>query len=487
MNRRSFIEKSACAVFGLGAAANSVWSGGLVQSGQRPNILLINADDLGWADLSFMGSSFYETPNIDRLAEQGMVFTDAYAAASNCAPSRACLYTGQYGPRHGVYTVNNSDRGNSSFRRLIPIENTMYIEPENTTFAHLLNDAGYQTIHLGKWHVSEDPKPHGFEINVGGWRLGSPRGGYFSPYRNPALEDGPEGEYLTYRLGDEALAFLEQRDRDRPFLMSLQFYTPHTPLQAKPEVIRKYRQKEGDEHHRNPTYAAMIEHMDNVVGRLMDKLDELELSANTLVVFTSDQGGLCRVTSQYPLRAGKGAYYEGGIRVPMIVRWPGMVAAGSRNSDMVGQIDLYPTFLEAAHVSVPQDKLLDGVSLLPILTGSGELEDRAMFWHFPIYLQPSGGDRRQYRDVLFRTRPGSVIRYGRYKLHEYFEDGGLELYDLENDIGERNNLADSLPEVRDALHTKLKAWREETGAEVPTELNPEFDEESERNARRRRG
>ncbi len=431
--------------------------------------------------MSFMGSSFYETPNLDRLAKQGMVFSDAYAAASNCAPSRACLYTGQYTPRHGVYTVNNSDRGDSRYRRLIPVQNTDFIKPENTTFAHVLNHAGYETIHLGKWHVSENPKPHGFELNVGGWRHGSPRGGYFSPYRNPALEDGPEGEHLTYRLVDEAINFLEQRGQDRPFLMSMQFYIVHTPIQAKREVIQKYRQKQGDKHHSNPIYAAMVEHLDDNVGRLLDTLDDLDLAENTLVVFTSDHGGHSSFTSQHPLRGGKGTYYEGGIRVPFIVRWPGKVVAGTRSNEMIGQIDLYPTLLAAAQVPAPQDKILDGVSLLPVLTGKGRLDERAMFWHFPVYLQPAGAPE-EYRDVLFRTRPGSAIRHGRYKLHEYFEDGGLELYDLTSDIGERNNLADRLPLIRDSLHAKLKAWREKTGAEMPTDPNPEFDQNAERRA-----
>lgn len=439
----------------------------------KPNIVYINIDDLGWTDLSCMGSTYYQTPNIDRLASQGMTFTNAYAPASNCAPSRACCITGQYAPRHHVYTVQNSDRGPSHLRKLIPTPNTLSIQEDNLTFGDALKAGGYKTCIVGKWHVSEDPTRNGFDVNIAGCHWGHPHGGYFSPYGNPQLEDGPEGEYLTDRLTTEAIQFVEAH-REEPFFLYFPYYIVHTPLQAKEETIEKYRQMEGTEAHNNPEYAAMIEHMDHNIGRLMDTLDTLGLTENTLVLFTSDNGGCYKISKQWPLRAGKGAYYEGGIREPMFVRWPGQIEAGSRCDEPVSGIDYFPTFLEAAGLEPPEEKVLDGKSLMPLLTGAGTLGERPLFWHFPVYLQ-NGND--ETRDPHFRTRPGSVVRLGDWKLHQYFEDGELELYNLADDIGEQVDLAATHPEKAKELHTMLSEWRRELDAPVPTELNPDFGRE----------
>ncbi|MEX2381719.1 MAG: sulfatase [Opitutales bacterium] len=446
---------------------------------ERPNILFINVDDLGWTDLGFMGSTYYETPHIDQLAAEGMIFKNAYAPAANCAPSRAVVFTGQYGPRHGVYTVGNSDRGQARFRQLVPTPNMLYIEEENLTFVSLLKDAGYATCHIGKWHISGDPLKHGFETNIGGWEFGHPRGGYFSPYRNPALADGPEGEYLTDRITEEAIGYLEGLDQQRPFFLSMQFYTVHTPLQAKSETVAKYEAKLPTANHFNPVYAAMIEHMDTSVGRLLGTLDDLGIRDNTMILFTSDNGGIYEVSRQSPLRGEKGSYYEGGIREPMVIRWPGRVSPGSRSDAPVSGVDFYPTFLEVAGIEPPEDKVLDGVSLIPLVTETDTIPERALHWHFPVYLQAYGQGNVETRDLLFRTRPGAVMRLGRWKLHEYFEDGALELYDLHADIGERQNLSEILPEKTEELHGLMKDWREKTGAPVPTERNPRYDAEAE--------
>ncbi|MDP7061324.1 MAG: sulfatase-like hydrolase/transferase [Planctomycetota bacterium] len=437
----------------------------------KPNILYINVDDLGWMDLTVQGSAFYETPHIDRLAAQGMTFTNAYAAAANCAPSRACSLSGQYSPRHGVYTVGSAARGKSKNRKLIPIKNTLFLNDDNLTIADILLAEGYATATIGKWHVSEDPLQNGFEVNIAGGHWGSPsHGGYHSPFDFPNCVQEEEGEYLTDRLTDEAIAFMSEQ-RDQPFFLYLPFYTVHSPLQAKADKKAKYKQKAANEAHRNASYAAMIESLDENVGRLMATLEELGLSDKTLVLFTSDNGGVWNTSKQWPLRAGKGSYYEGGIREPLFVRWPGRVEAGSRSDVPVHGVDFFPTFAEAAVAPIPKQKILDGVSLMPLLLQTGTLDERALFWHFPIYLQ---GGNAETTDPLFRTRPGSVVRLGDWKLHEYFEDGRIELYNLRDDIGEKKNLIAEHPDKAMSLMGRLRDWRARTNAPVPTELNPDY-------------
>ena len=441
----------------------------------RPNIIYINVDDLGWSDLGYQGSSYYRTPNIDRLASQGMIFTAAYAPAANCAPSRASCLTGQYSPRHGIYTVGSSERGKTEDRKIIPVKNTLHIRPDNLTVASVLRDSGYRTCSIGKWHISKDPLQNGFDINIAGGDWGGPyHGGYHSPYDYPECSMKEPGEYLTDRLTGEALAFIE-KNRAQPFFLYLAYYTVHSPLQAKPEKEREFQKAGKTEAHNNTAYAAMISSLDDGIGRITQSLDSLGLSENTLLLFTSDNGGVWKTSKQWPLRAGKGSYYEGGIREPMIVRWPGRVQPGSVCHVPVCGIDFFPTFLAAAEIESPEGKILDGVSLMPLLLGKGTIPERPLFWHFPIYLEAYFKDEPfETRDAKFRTRPGSAMRLGKWKLLEFFEDEGLELYNLEDDIGEKKNLAESNPAITADLQAMLQGWRAETSAPVPGELNPEY-------------
>lgn len=433
----------------------------------KPNVVFFLIDDLGWKDAGFMGSRFYSTPNVDRLAKQGMVFTAAYSNGPNCAPTRACLMSGWYSPRHGIYTVGSSERGRARNRKLIPIKNTRTLASNVVTLAESLKAAGNVTAHMGKWHLGPDPTTQGFDVNIGGNRTGSPRGGYFSPYRNPQLPNGPKGEYLTDRLTDEALKFLDA-NRTKPFFLYLAHYAVHTPIQAKSDLTEKYRKRKGDRYHNNPKYAAMIDSVDQSVGRVLKKLDDLKLAKNTIVIYTSDNGGYGPVTSQHPLRGSKGMLYEGGIRVPLIVRWPGHTKPGRRSDVPVASIDFYPTLLEAAGVK-RTGRLLDGESLVPLLEQTGSLKRKALFWHFPAYLQAYRGMKGPWR-----TTPAGAVHAGDWKLIEFFEDGRLELYNLKDDIGESKDLAKSRPEKTRELHTLLQAWRKSVKAPVPTEKNPAY-------------
>ncbi len=447
----------------------------------KPNIIYINADDYGIMDIGY-NSDRYQTPNLDRLAKEGMVFTEAYAPAANCAPSRACVMSGQYGPRHGVYTVNNSDRGKAQHRKLVPIKNTLHLDDEMVTIPEALKAGGYKTIHLGKWHLGEDPCTQGFDYNVGGGASGSPYGGYFVPFKGPMAKynEFGKGTHSGDIFADKAIDFLKEHG-DEPFFMHMAYYLVHSPIQKVPGMVEKYE----DIENLNAAYASMVEKMDESIGKIIAELDALGLRDNTLVLFTSDNGGICKTSSQAPYRAGKGSYFEGGIREPMLVRWPAKVKAGTTCNVPVIGIDFFPTFLEAAGLPVPQGKVLDGTSLMPLLSQKGTLPDRALYWHFPIYLQKYAGVEDESHDSLFRTRPGSVVHLGKWKLHEYFEDGRLELYNLDADIGERTNLAAKMPEKVTELHTLLKEWRTEVDALVPTELNPKYDEAADLTARKR--
>ena len=430
----------------------------------KPNIVLFYIDDLGWKDVGFNGSRYYETPHIDRLASEGIIFTDAYANAPNCAPSRASLMTGLYTPRHKIYTVGSSARGREEDRRMVPVANTTDLALDYVTLAEALKEAGYATGHFGKWHLGRTgfhPEDQGFDVNVGGYFSGSPRGGHFSPYNNPALADGPEGEYLTDRLTDEALAFVSV-NAERPFFLYLAHYAVHTPIQAKMDLTAKYADKPPDGGQENPVYAAMIESTDQSVGRVLDRLEALGLDDDTVVIFYSDNGGAMQATSNEPLRGHKGMLYEGGIRVPLAVRWPARIAPGRVESTPVIGIDLYPTLLEIAGAE-RRDQQLDGVSLLPLFTGADSLSARSLFWHFPAYLEMP----RRFGGP-WRTTPAGAIRRGDYKLIEFFEDGSLELYDLGSDMQETTNLAQSMPDVAEALHDRLKVWRAEVGADMPS-------------------
>ena len=437
---------------------------------ELPNIVLIVADDLGWKDLGFMGSSYYETPNLDLLAGEGMVFLQAYAAAANCAPSRACMMTGMYTTAHGIYTVASSERGDPRTRRLIPATNTDTLHNRFFTLAEALKQAAYTTVNIGKWHLGYDPCTQGMDYNVGGSIWGHPKS-YFAPYIQPNLE-APEGEYLTDRLTEEAMVFMEQNSR-KPFFLYLPYYAVHTPIQAKAGLEQKYVNKGAASCQDNASYAGMVDNLDSCIGRLMEELDILGLSENTLVIFTSDNGGIREISCQDPLRSGKGSYYEGGIRVPLIFRWPGIIENGSVSKESVINLDFYPTLMQITGQESPAN--LDGLSLWPLLSGEDGLIERPIFFHFPVYLQAYKKGYDDGRDPLFRTRPGSVIIEGDRKLHYYYEDGGTELYNLNSDPGERKNMA-SINTIKTAeLLAKLEAWLKEEQAPVYFELNPHFD------------
>ncbi len=444
----------------------------------KPNILFILIDDLGWKDLGYMGSCFYETPHINQLANNGIIFTNAYAPAANCAPSRACIMSGKYPSRHGIYTVGSSERGRAEDRKLIPVINTTTLADSIVTIAETLKSGGYRTAHIGKWHLGEDPCNQGFDLNIAGSHEGHPKS-YFSPYRNLKLEDGPEGEYLTDRLTDEAIHFMSENSPDKtgkPFFLYLSYFTVHTPLQGKEKLIEKYKLKRGCEGQNHAVYAAMVESADQNVGRLIEALTEIGLRENTLVIFFSDNGGIVKFSSQHPLRAGKGSYYEGGIREPLLISWPAKLPMGKIIDTSVSGIDFYPTMLDAAGLDTNPKLVLDGESLLSLITKRKKLKRKALFWHFPIYLEAYDPDKDQSRDSLFRTRPGSAIRKGNWKLHEYFEDGGMELYNLESDPGESDNLVDKKPHKTKQLYRLLEQWRENTNAPVPKDLNPKYRE-----------
>jgi len=427
---------------------------------QKPNIVFILTDDLGWTDLSCMGSTFYETPNIDRLATQGMRFTDNYAACCVCSPSRAAILTGRYPARlHLTDWLVGGPPPNMKFS--IPAW-TKHLSLEAPNLANSLKAAGYVSASIGKWHLG--PKPYwpekqGFDVNVAGCDKGQPPS-YFAPYKIPTLSEGPKGEFLSDRLTDEAIQFIEQ-NKDKPFFLYLPHYAVHRPTMAKPAVIAKYKAKADPKSpHHNPVYAGLIESVDDSVGRLLAKLDELKLADNTLVIFTSDNGGLTNDTSNAPLRKGKGWSYEGGVRVPLIVKWPGVTKPGSVcNAPVIG-VDFYPTLLALAGVTPPPGPV-DGESFEPLLRGSGTMKREAIFWHFPHY---RGGG----------TLPYSAIREGDWKLIEFLEDMSVELYNLKLDIGETKDLAATMPDKVNALRKKLHDWRDQVGAQMLTP-NPKYD------------
>jgi arylsulfatase A-like enzyme len=468
MKRRDFLK-----AIGVGTASLAMQGYGMRPeliaaepvSKKKPNFVFIIIDDLGWRDIGLMGKArglgqpmlYYETPNIDKLAGQGVVFTSAYANAPNCAPTRACLMSGQYTPRHGVYTVGTSQRGKANMRKLIPTPNKTTLDSKVVTIAEALKPGGYTSACIGKWHLGDKapfrPEDQGFDVVIQ-----RTHEGHFTA----------DGEYLTDRLTDESIKFIEA-NKNKPFFLYLAHYAVHTPIQAKKELIEKYKKKKPSAGHNNPTYAAMIESVDQSVGRIMDKLDELGLTENTAVFFFSDNGGHGNMTSMAPLRGSKGMLYEGGIRVPMIVRWPGKARVRSVCDAPVIGIDFYPTILEMAGLLRPTGHVLDGMSIVPLLKGKGRFQRNAIFWHFPAYLEPYNEKQQPWR-----TTPAGAIRERDFKLIEFFEDNKLELYNLKNDIGEKNNLAQKMPDKTKELHQLLIDWRKSIGAPVPTEKNPEY-------------
>ena len=431
-----------------------------------PNIIYILADDLGWSDLGCYGSEYYETPHIDRLASQGLRLTN-YHNCQNCQPTRAALLSGQYAPRTGIYTVGGIERFNWQSRPLRPVDNVAKLPLDLETFADRVGAAGYATGMFGKWHLGNDAEHHpgrrGFQEAI------ATNGKHFDFPTDPKT-DYPEGQYLADFLTDRAVDFI-RRHRDEPFLLYLPHFGVHSPFQAEEEWIAHFRKKQPAGGHGDPVYAAMIASVDESVGRILDLLDELQLADETVVIFSSDNGGLGGysregiaardVTDNSPLRSGKGSLYEGGIRVPFIVRWPGQTPEGSQNDEPTIHVDVYPTFLELAGAAKPDGQTLDGVSMVPIFRQpSGSLGREAIYQHFPGYLG-SGNN-------TWRTTPVSLIQSGPWKLMEFLEDGRLELYNLQQDIGETKNLAEEAPDRTTAMHRQLIDWRESVGAKMPT-------------------
>jgi arylsulfatase A-like enzyme len=454
----------------LGIAAAGLIVAACTSEAAPPNIVLIYADDLGWRDLGVQGSTYYETPHIDRLAAEGLRFTNAYANAPNCAPSRAALMSGQYAPRTGIYTVQSAARGRAEDRLLVPVENRTELALEIPTLAEALQDAGYRTGHIGKWHLGGAgyaPSDQGFD-----WTLaGDARGGvttHFFPYGRgdavpPGLESGDDGEYLADRITDHAIEFIEAAG-ERPFFLYLSHYSVHTPIQGRPDLVEHYRDKPASDGHGNPEYAAMIQAVDEGVGRVLETLDRLAIAENTVVIFYSDNGGFGPVTTMSPLRGSKGMLYEGGIREPLIIRWPGRIAEGVLTDVPVIGTDFYPTLVELAAGSTPVGHQLDGRSFAHILRDVGAASpSRDIFWHFPAYL---GADASVTGP--WRTTPASAIRRDRWKLIHFFEGNRWELYDLESDIGESDDLSALMPERTAELRGALEAWWAETGAFLPT-------------------
>ena len=446
---------------------------------RRPNFLIFLVDDLGWTDLGCYGSDFYETPNIDALAGDGVRFTHGYAACTVCSPTRAALMTGQY---PGRTRVTDWIPGHSRPRaRLRPPDWTMKLEHRHTTLAEALAAEGYRTAHVGKWHLMPRyepevmmdyaPERHGFERNVGGNEWGAP-GSYHHPYERPGRrvyplpEGGSDGDYLTDRLTDEALAIIEDHSAE-PFLLYFPYYTVHTPIEAKDEDLARFEGRvDPARRHRNPAYAAMVAALDRSVGRVRAKLEELGIAGDTVIVFTGDNGGLDREgpdgrmgnpTENDPLRAGKGSAYEGGVRTPTIYYWPGVTPAGAVSDVPVITVDIYPTVLEIAGVAGDSEHnvAVDGASLAGLLREPrAGLDPRALYWHYPHY-HPGG------------STPHSAIRDGDWRLVHFYEDGRTELYNLAEDVGEARDLAAEKPEKAAELLAKLDAWRAAVGAQEP--------------------
>ena len=448
----------------------------------RMNVVFILIDDLGWSDLGCYGSEYYQTPNIDRLAREGMRFTDGYSACNVCSPTRAAIMTGKYPARLLLTQWLPSGRWDRKKHKMIEGRYVSNLPLEEITIAETLRDAGYRTAFMGKWHLGTEtyyyPEHQGFDVNVAGRDYGAP-GSYFYPFegswRIPTTGkklikksplSGQDGDYLVDRLAEEAEKFIRRSQEKklfrpiRPFFLMLSHYAVHAPLQGKPDKIPKYEAMEKAKRQGRPAYAAMVESVDDSVGRVMDCLRELKLDEHTLVIFTSDNGGFAKATDNSPLRANKGANYEGGIRVPLIIKWPGHTEPGSVSSEPVVSTDFYPTILAATGQEQRPHQHIDGRNLAPVLAG-GSLDRDAIYWHYPHYNQhPS-------------SFPSGVIRAGDWKLIESLETGELSLFNLANDMGETTELSTEEPAKLAELHGMLKAWRSDVGAD-PMRTNPEY-------------
>lgn len=449
---------------------------------KKPNVILILVDDLGWTDLGSFGSDLYQSPHIDKLASEGVKFTSSYSACTVCSPTRASIVTGKYPAR---LRVTDWIEGHKyPWAKLNVPDWTMYLDSKEYTMAEAFKDAGYKTAHFGKWHLGEKeenwPELHGFDLNVGGWKKGAPHrnkkegyNGYFSPYGNPRLKDGPQGEYLTERLANEVCDYLDESG-EKPFFINLWLYNVHTPLQAKKEKVDKYKDLVNDNaNHQNPTYAAMVEHTDEAVGKIIDKLKKKGIYDNTIILFSSDNGGLIGksknpVTSNKPLKNGKGDIYEGGVRIPTIIYSPKHQFKNKEVDEPIISMDYYPTLMDLAGLynTKVKSQTIDGKSLLSLMEGNEEDDREAIYWHYPHYHQEGGV-------------PYSSILMDDWKLIQNFETNSIELYNLDQDISETVNLTEEHPEMVSKLQLKLDDWRNEVKAQFASP-NEQFDKKRER-------
>ncbi|MEQ8787772.1 MAG: sulfatase [Pirellulaceae bacterium] len=451
----------------------------------KTNFVFFLVDDLGWADVGRFGAQFYETPNIDALSASGMRFTNGYAACPVCSPTRASIMTGRHPVRVDITDwipgQNATGRKGTKFQHVADRDN---LALEETTIAEALKEHGYQTFFAGKWHLGGQghwPTDQGFDINIGGCDRGSPPGGYYAPWNNPNLKAEKEDEYLTERLTEESIKFLDERDKDKPFLLYLSYYNVHTPITPYKKRIEHFTSKANEmfdsptpaitEHdgqsrarQDNPQYASMIAAVDRSVGEVLIELVSLGLGDDTVVFFFSDNGGLCTKptpgpTSNLPLRAGKGWLYEGGVREPMIVRAPGVTEPGSVCDTPVVSMDFFPTMLELAGLPAMPKQHADGVSITPLLAGKQDaLKDRTFYWHYPHYHGST-------------WKPGASIRDGDWKLIEFYHDDDVELYNLADDPGEQHDLSQPNPAKAKELLAKLHAWQKQLGAKMPQPVN----------------
>ena len=457
---RSSISAAACV--GLPSLA--------LASDKKPNIVVVVIDDMGWNDVSCNGSQYYETPNVDKLAAEGMRFTDGYAACPVCSPTRASIMTGKYPARlHLTNFLYGTRKRNDS--PVLPVDYERQLPLEEVTLAEGLKSAGYKTCHIGKWHLGGKgyfPEDQGFDVNIGGCYSGMPRSFFWPKWgKNPPIEGRKENEYLPDRLGDEAAAFIDA-NHDNPFFLYLAHYAVHIPLEAKQAMIDKYKDKPAWNGQNNPIYAAMVESIDKSVGKVIQALKKNGVDDNTIVVFTSDNGGLSveegsntPATCNTPLRGGKGHLYEGGIRVPWVVKWPGVVKPGVVCNEAVSTVDLFPTLLHAAGVDKPETNgAIDGENIYPLLSQKGKLKRDAIYWHYPHYANQKG-------------RLGGVIRQGDFKLIERYEDGTLELYNLKEDISEKRNIAMQNLRKTKVMQKQLHKWLKSVDATMCPD-NPNF-------------
>jgi arylsulfatase A len=463
-------------IFLLALSCSSFAADASVVDTAKTNVVLILIDDLGWKDVGCYGSTYYQTPNIDRLADDGMRFTDGYAACNVCSPTRGAIMTGKYPARLLLTQWLPSGRWSATKNRMREGRYLSNLPLEEVTMAEAMREAGYRTAFMGKWHLGTEtyyyPQHQGFDVNVGGRDYGAP-GGYFYPFKGswripttgqmlhkePPLP-GKTGDYLVDRLAEEAEIFIRE-NADQPFFLMLSHYAVHSPLQGKPDKVAHYEKIAKKDRQGKPDYAAMVESVDDSVGRVLRTLQELKIDQRTLVIFTSDNGGFAKATDNSPLRANKGSNYEGGLRVPVIIKWPGKTQPGSVSHEPVISTDFYPTILEATGQGDRPFQHVDGESLVPVLTGRDDLDRDALYWHYPHYNQHP------------QSFPSGVIRAGDWKLIEAYETGKLSLFNLASDLGEGSDLAEQNPGKVTELHGKLKAWRDQVGADS-MQPNPEY-------------